>query len=62
MRSLPFTIPLLILLMALKLTDSPHGDDFKVSCGVCHSQQAASMKKTFQLWFLKRNEVLFPVD
>jgi len=38
MRIVSLTLPVLVLLVALKLTDdSPHGSDFEVSCSVCHS-------------------------
>ena len=39
MRILSLTIPALILLVALRVQDSPHGDDFEVSCSVCHSPE-----------------------
>lgn len=40
MRILSLTlILLLILLVAVKLQDSPHGSDFRISCGVCHSPE-----------------------
>jgi len=44
MRILPLAIPLLILLMALKVVDSPHGNDLEISCSVCHSPQGWEVK------------------
>jgi len=37
MRLLFLSIPLLILVMAGRIQDSPHGIDFEISCSVCHS-------------------------
>lgn len=37
MRVLSFLILLLLVFFAGRLTDSPHGSDFKISCATCHS-------------------------
>ena len=37
MRVLSLIIPLLFLLMALRVTDSPHGSSLEISCSICHS-------------------------
>ena len=37
MRVLSLTIPMLILFITGRITDPPHGSDFKISCNVCHS-------------------------
>ena len=35
--ALLLTIPFLILLLAARIQDSPHGSEFEISCKVCHS-------------------------
>ncbi|MEI6577168.1 MAG: hypothetical protein WCO63_13405 [Bacteroidota bacterium] len=39
MRRLSLGIPLLLILLFSRTSDSPHGNDFKMSCTVCHSSE-----------------------
>ncbi len=61
MRSLPFTVPLLILLMALELADdSPHGEDFQISCGVCHSPKGWELDR--EIYSFDHNTTKLPLE
>ena len=46
MRILSLIVVFLISLLFGKDTDSPHGDDFKISCSVCHSPKGWELDKT----------------
>ncbi len=61
MRSLPFTIPLLILLLALKWADdSPHGENFQISCGVCHSPKGWELDR--EIYSFDHNTTRLPLE
>jgi len=60
MRKLSLGIPLLLILLFLRTTDSPHGKDFKLSCNDCHNSQGWSFdaaKATF-----KHDKTSFPLS
>lgn len=57
MRSLPFLLIALTILIFLgfKATEHPHGEDFKISCGTCHSPQGWKLDKS--IYSYKHDEV-----
>jgi hypothetical protein len=59
MRFLSLALPFLILLIAGRRQDSPHGSDFKVSCNVCHSPKGWELDR--EIYSFNHNTTLFPL-
>jgi len=51
---------LLILLIAINSTDSPHGDDFKISCSVCHSPKGWELDR--EIYSFDHNTTKLPLE
>ncbi|MFC2115874.1 hypothetical protein ACFLTU_05325 [Bacteroidota bacterium] len=60
MRVLSLTIPLLILLVAVRIADSPHGSDFEVSCSVCHSPKGWELDR--EIYSFDHNSTKLPLE
>jgi len=66
MRGLPLTLPLLtlpvlILLMAVRMndSDSPHGSDFTLPCKICHSPKGWELDR--EIYSFDHNGTKFPL-
>ena len=60
MRVLPLALPLLILLVALRIADSPHGSDFEISCSVCHSPKGWELDQ--EIYSFDHNTTKLPLE
>jgi len=62
MRILPLTLLLLIviLVMAGRIDDSPHGSDFEVSCSVCHSPKGWELDR--EIYSFDHNTTKLPLE
>ena len=60
MRILPLTIPLLILLLALQVQESPHGSDLEISCSVCHSPEGWELDR--EIYSFDHNSTKLPLE
>jgi len=45
MRILSLLIIAVLLLLASRKSDSPHGSDFKITCSTCHSSESWELDK-----------------
>jgi hypothetical protein len=60
MRALPLILMMaFVLLMAGFSTDSPHGKDFTISCGVCHSPKSWKLDK--EIYSFDHNTTALPL-
>jgi hypothetical protein len=60
MRVLSLALPLLILVMAGRMRDSPHGSDFEISCSVCHSPKGWELDR--ENYSFDHNTTEFPLE
>lgn len=59
-RALFLAIPFLILLMAGRIQDSPHGSNFEISCSVCHSPKGWEWDR--EIYSFDHNSTKFPLE
>jgi predicted CXXCH cytochrome family protein len=60
MRVLSFVVSILILFIAGKRQDSPHGSDFKISCNVCHSPKGWELDH--EIYSFDHNTTRLPLE
>jgi hypothetical protein len=60
MRILSLLIIGILLFIAGRLTDSPHGADFKISCSTCHSSNSWELDKG--IYSFDHNKTKFPLN
>lgn len=59
MKTLLFVIAAILLVFNRMQTDSPHGSNFKISCGVCHSSKSWKLDKT--IYSFDHNKTKLPL-
>ena len=60
MRILLLSLPFLILFMAGRIQDSPHGSAFKISCSVCHSPNGWELDR--EIYSFDHNTTRLPLE
>ncbi len=60
MRILLLSVPFLILVLTGSNQDSPHGDDFKIECNVCHSPRGWELD--LEIYSFDHNTTQLPLE
>jgi len=60
MRILPLAVPFLILFLAFRIQDQPHGVDFKLSCQLCHSPKGWELDR--EIYAFDHNTTKLPLE
>ena len=60
MRILSLAVPFLIVVLAGRIQDSPHGLDFKISCQVCHSPKGWELDR--EIYAFDHNTTQLPLE
>ena len=60
MRILLLSVPFLILALTGVFQDSPHGEDFKIDCNVCHSPRGWELDR--EIYSFDHNTTLLPLE
>ncbi len=59
-RAMLIAVPLLIMVMAGRIQDSPHGSDFEIKCKVCHSPKGWELDR--EIYSFDHNTTKLPLE